>query len=195
MAINWNFELTNVALLIGALVAALYARRQVAEMRVSNRKLAESGISQEYQLRASVLLTLDQRWESPQMAVARASLHKLREEVEAESNERSAAQAYNEKLASLRSSNPALYLRVFQICGFFETVGYVACANYISRQEIIDLLGPSILEAGRIFLPHIQALRDLEGNDSHLFDYFLWLLDRARREEARRPKDVMITRL
>jgi hypothetical protein len=46
MAINWNFELTNVALLVGAVFAARYARHQVAEMRESNSKLAESGRSQ-----------------------------------------------------------------------------------------------------------------------------------------------------
>ena len=64
MKVNWDFELTNVALFVGAIVAAIYAHRQVGAMRESNQKQAESAKNQELQLRASVLLSLDERWES-----------------------------------------------------------------------------------------------------------------------------------
>jgi hypothetical protein len=43
MAVNWNFELTNIALFAGAIVVAVYAHRQVAAMRESNRKQWFSG--------------------------------------------------------------------------------------------------------------------------------------------------------
>lgn len=49
MTVNWDFELTNVALAGVAVWALLFARRQVAEMRESNRKQAESSHNQELQ--------------------------------------------------------------------------------------------------------------------------------------------------
>ena len=84
MTVNWNFELTNLALAGVAIWAVLFARRQVGEMRESNRKLAESARNQELQLRASVLLSLDERWESVSIAAAIAELRTLIGEVERE---------------------------------------------------------------------------------------------------------------
>jgi hypothetical protein len=44
VSVNWNFELTNVALLAGAIVAAIYARRQLAAVLESNqRRVAKAG--------------------------------------------------------------------------------------------------------------------------------------------------------
>jgi hypothetical protein len=77
VSINWNFELTNLALSVGAIVAAVYAHRQVAAMRESNQKQADSAKNQELQLRAGVLLTLDQRWESNPILSVRSQLEDL----------------------------------------------------------------------------------------------------------------------
>ncbi len=77
MHVSINFELTGVGLIAVAIWGLLFARRQLATMQESNRKQAESARNQELQLRASVLLTLDQRRESEPLVSSRAVLHAL----------------------------------------------------------------------------------------------------------------------
>jgi hypothetical protein len=68
------------------------------------------------------------------------------------------------------------YFRLCKISGFFETVGYVVRAGYIPLDDVINLLGGSILEAGRVFRPHIQATKSQPGGDPRMYEHFLWLL-------------------
>jgi hypothetical protein len=193
MAINWNFELTNVLLLLGAVVAAIYARRQVAEMRESNRKLAESGRSQENQLRAGILLTLDARWESPQMMAVRGDLETLIREVYAEAldyyPDRAAdielvsAPYFERRLSSLRDTDSRLQRRLLQICGFFETVGYVTVAGYITLDDVYRLLGGSILTSATVFTPYLDRLLG-QGAHPKLYSNFRWLVNQVKIREA-----------
>jgi hypothetical protein len=135
--VSINFELTGLALIAVAIWALLFTRRQIAEMQESNRKQADSARNQELQLRANVLLALDQRWESEPMILLRAELQVLVMEVlrETAANwpgrsiadlRRLSARGFTARLRELGEKNPVKQLRLFQICGFFETVGYVA---------------------------------------------------------------------
>ena len=63
-----------------------------------------------------------------------------------------------------------------RMCGFFETVGYVARVGYVPIDDVINLLGGSILETGRLFRPHIQRLTELPAGDPRMYEHFLWLL-------------------
>src|ERR1700693_4093008 len=76
-----NFELTGLGLIAVAVWGLLFARRQLAAMQESNRKQAESARNQELQSRATVLLTLDQRWESEPLLTSRALLFHLEKAV------------------------------------------------------------------------------------------------------------------
>lgn len=193
MSINWNFELTNVALFIGAVIAAVYARRQVAELRESNHKLAESGLNQEQQLRASVLLRLDERWESPSMMAARADLETVFTEVRSETRRSHpepgallqylSAPNFERHLKELRGADLRKQRRLLQICGFFETVGYVAQAGYVTPDDIYQLLGGSIITAGEVFLPYIEWLLRQDASPD-LYRNFRWLVDQIRRKST-----------
>jgi hypothetical protein len=75
--VSINLELTGLGLIAVAIWALRFTRRQINEMQESNRKQAESARNQELQLRAGVLLSLDERWESQTMTVSRVELQAL----------------------------------------------------------------------------------------------------------------------
>ncbi len=194
MIVNWNFELTNLALAGVALWALLFARRQVGEMRASNRKLAESAASQERQMRANVLLALDQRWESEPLISQRAEMQRVMDEVFVQIRagapdadmaqiRRLSAGVFVEMLELWMRTAPGEYLRLFQICGFFETVGYSVRAGYITIGDIHQLFGVSIIAAATVFRPFIQKLLR-EGADRSLYENFLWLVSEVEKREA-----------
>lgn len=187
MSINWNFELTNVALLIGAVVAAIYAHRQVAAMRESNQKQANSAKNQELQLRASVLLSLDERWESETMTSAVAELQSLIKEVEnalIRANpdvslvdlRRRSAPIYLAKLREMETHEPRRYLLVFRICSFFETLGYTAKARYLTVDDVFELFSVSITATAMVFRPYIEEMVRQEAANPMLYANFRWLI-------------------
>lgn len=194
MIVNWNFELTNLALAGVAVWALLFARRQVVEMRESNRKLAESAASQERQMRANVLLSLDQRWESEPLISQRTEMQRVMGEVFLQIREhapnadmdqirRLSAGVFIEMLDLWTRDAPEYYLRLFQICGFFETVGYSIRAGYITLDDIHQLFGVSIIAAAAVFRPYIQKLLR-EGADRALYENFLWLASEIEKRKA-----------
>ncbi len=176
MTIKWELNLGDLATALVALVAVLVAWRQLHAMVL--------------QTRANTLLALDQRWESEPLVSLRADLLRLIETVtqrareqwpglsEAERRSRS-AELYAAELQNMRANDR--YLRLFQICGFFETVGHVARSNYIPASDIINLLGGSILQTGMVFKPHIDKLHREEGADVRQYEHFLWLVNETRR--------------
>jgi hypothetical protein len=194
MKINWDFELTNFALFVGAIVAAIYAHRQVAAMRVNNEKQAESAKNQELQLRTTVLLALDQRWETDPLISVRAYLQEFIKEVFEECALRwpdkppsdlkpLTAPLFLARLNQLETQDPSVHFRLFQICGFFETVGYVARAGYITIDDVFNLLGGSIMTAATVFRPYISAKLQA-GNDPRFYENFMWIVAEVERRQA-----------
>jgi hypothetical protein len=195
MAVNWNFELTNIALFAGAIVVAVYAHRQVAAMRESNRKQAESAKNQELQLRANVLLSLDERWESETVTAAIAELQALINEVEdilanrypgislADLRRRSAP-VYLAKLQEMERCEPKRYLRIFRVCAFFETVGYVVKAGYLTLNDVFELFSVSVNATAMVFRPYIEEVVRQEGANPMLYANFRWLIAEIEKRQA-----------
>lgn len=195
VSVNWNFELTNVVLIAIAGGAAFFALRQVAEMRESNRKQADSARNQELQLRASVLLSLDQRWESEPIASAVAELELLVNEVQAEAAlfypdldlndlRRRAAPMYVTKLHRVETEEPKRYGRLFRICGFYETVGYVVRADYVTLIDVFKLFSVSINTGAAVFRSYIEEIVDEEGANQMLYANFRWLIAEVEKLQA-----------
>jgi hypothetical protein len=161
----------------------------------SNRKQADSARNQELQLRASVLLTLDQRWETEPLLTSRAELFALEKAVLEEAAGRWAdrsitdlrrlsAPLFASRLEDLEHQDPAKYLRLFQICGFFETVGYVTKANYLTLTDVSELFSVSINATAVVFRLYIQDLLDVRGADRRLFYNLRWLIAEIERRSA-----------
>jgi hypothetical protein len=193
--VSISFELTGVGLIAVAIWALRFTRRQISAMQESNRKQADSARNQELQLRANVLLTLDQRWESEPMILLRAELQVLVTDVlrEAASKwptrsiadlRRLNAPAFAARLRDLGEKNPAKQLRLFQICGFFETVGYVARRNYLTLIDVYELFSVSINATAIVFRPYIDDLLNNEGADPLLFYNLRWLIAQVEKQQA-----------
>jgi hypothetical protein len=163
-------------------VASIYARRQLAAMRESNQKQADSARNQELQLRASVLMSLDQRWETDPLISIRRELQDFITGVFDQCLARwpgtplpdlraLTAPIFLSRLNEMEANDPAQHFRLFQICGFFETVGYVARAGYVSAGDVFNLLGGSVATAAMVFRPYISAKLHA-GYDQHFYETF-----------------------
>lgn len=192
---NINLELTGIVLALMAGWALWFARKQVLEIQKTNKMQADSMRNQELQTRAHVLLALDQRWESEPILSARADMQTLIDKVRGQAAQkwkglsevevkRRSSEIYAAELQQMRTSNKTQYLHLFEICGFFETVGYVAHARYIPVEDFINLLGVAIQTTGMVFKPHLEKLLGEEGADKSIYESFLWLLDETEKRYA-----------
>lgn len=176
MTITWELDLVQLLVAAIALWALIVAWRQLSTMSL--------------QARAGILLSLDQRWESEPLTSIRALVRVLVDKVAEDARRRGpglteaqrrarSAEIYADELQQKRTQTPEEYSRLFQLCGFFETVGYVARAEHIPVADIINLLGGALLMAGMVFKSHIEKLHQEEGGDRHAYEHFLWLLERT----------------
>lgn len=193
--VSINCELTGLGLIAVAIWGLLFARGQLAAMQESNRKQAESARSQDLQSRATVLLTLDQRWESEPLLTSRTLLFHLENSVLEEAAaqwlgrsiadlRRLSAPLFTARLEDMEERDTAKYLRLFQICGFFETVGYVVKANYITLTDVSELFSVSIRTTAVVFRHYIQELIDARGADKMLFYNLRWLISELGKKRS-----------
>jgi hypothetical protein len=187
--IHVSLELTGIVLALVAIVALLYGGSQLAAMREGNQKQTESALNQQLQTRATVLLSLDQRWESEPMLSSRVDLDTLIVDVKGEAAKlwlgqpeieirKRSADLYAARLARMAEEDRQQYIKLFRICGFFETVGYVVHAGYVPVKDVLDLLSISISTAGMVFNPHIKKLMK-EGAPDDLYENFLWIVEKS----------------
>lgn len=190
--VSFEINLIEIILALIALGALWFAWYQIKIMQKDAMTRTESVRAQELEARARILLDLDDRWESDSMQAIRAEVIQMREEVKKEAAERwpgqseaerqrRSADIYADKLQKIREKELLRYLRIIEICGFFETVGYVARSGYIPPNDVILLLGGSILQAGEIFKPHIDKRVSEMGEHRQLFENFLWLLGETQK--------------
>jgi hypothetical protein len=193
--VSINFELTGLGLVAVATWGLLFARRQLVAMQENNRKQAESARNQDLQSRATVLLALDQRWESEPLLTSRTLLFHFEKSVLQESSaqwpdrsiadlRRLSAPLFASRLEDMEEQDTAKYLRLFQICGFFETVGYVTKANYITLTDVSELFSVSIYSTAVVFRHYIQDLLDVRGADPMLFRNLRWLIAEIEKRKA-----------
>jgi len=193
--VNINLELTGIVLALMAGWALWFASKQVLEIQRTNKMQADSTRNQELQTRAHVLLALDHRWESEPILSAKADMQTLIDNVRGQAAQkwgglseievkRRSSEIYAAELQKIRTSDKTQYLHLFNICGFFETVGYVAHARYIPVEDFIHLLGASIHTAGMVFTPHLEKLLAEEGADKRQYESFLWLLGETEKRYA-----------
>jgi hypothetical protein len=144
------------------------------------------------QTRASVLLALDERWESGDLVLLREDLEIFIREVVDEAKRRSTPQRpvttkeiFPERLEALRTADPDRHLRLFRLCGFFESMAYAARERYIRTSDLYNLLGVSIRDTGAVFRQHIVN-RQSDWNTPQLFEHYVWLIDQVRKRDRQR---------
>ena len=150
------------------------------------------------QRRASVLLDLDNRWDSSGMIAARLEMVKLMAEIDAEAErdfehltpaeikERS-RDMFAQRLADMDRKGDATYPTLTNMLSFFETVGYVAKRGYLPTRDVIDLFGSAILSTDRVFGRHIAKRQALPATTGRVYEYTVWLIGEMKKTFDRRP--------
>ena len=140
------------------------------------------------QTRASVLLSLDERWESGEVLKLREKLEALIQEVQADAARTgvTVVELFPKRLQRLRGEAPARYSELFRLCGFFETVAYAARTRYIRVSDLEGLLAASIRETGQLFREHILERQNAPDGIPDLMEHFVWLVDEVERRTRAR---------
>lgn len=176
--VQLQIDIINIVLALIAVVALLAAYYQLR-----NQKLAT---------RASILLGLDERFASQSMQEAITEENALIDRINAQAQhefsglgkkewKQKRSELYPKELERMRNETPPdKYIRLMRICGFFETVGYVARSKYVPLNDILNLFSPAIEDAGQIFRSHVHKLRDIYSEA--IYDNFLWLVEKTGEE-------------
>jgi hypothetical protein len=139
------------------------------------------------QTRATVLLTLDARWEGEELLPSRTQLNTFVDEVRRKAGEQqvAAGDLFPTELERLRTSGVDRegYLKLMKLCGFFETVGYTARTKYIRVSDVHNLLGGSIREAGVVFREHIIN-QQRQWTAPRYYENLIWLIDEVRKSDG-----------
>lgn len=166
-----------------AIAAAIVAWRQLGEMadyRKQRLRIAN----------ATLLLELDHRFDSKELAEARELFMQTGEEIStvvsgkhplANEEEKVARMIadWTEQLATFRKDGKDKYSQLLRIGGFFETVGMMVKREYVSPQDALGLFRGPILMFGRYFKPHIDTRQNEAGVPKGLFEHALYLYDLA----------------
>jgi len=189
---QYHIDVGNIALALIALVALVAAWSQLRTMQEDSQTQIKIAKGQELATRASVLLSLDERFGSQSMLNARGEMAGLMERVNKKADEafrglalrerrKKGLDFYPEEMETMRkAASPDSYIRLMNACSFFETAGYVTNSEYVPLKDILKLFGPSIEDAGIIFGAHIKKLREEQTDD--LYENFLWLIEESRKE-------------
>ena len=86
--------------------------------------------------------------------------------------------------SSLEQDEPNRYQRLFRICGFFETVGYVVRADYVTLVDVFRLFSVSLNTAAMVFRAYIEEIVYAEGANRMLYANFRWLIAEIEKLEA-----------
>ena len=181
-------DLATWALVIAAVAGTLVAWRQLHLVAV--------------QARATLLLALDERWESTALRPCRDAMQNVLERLltgpmqewaglplgQREQHFRDLCAA---EMQRLRIEDKPCYNQIMQVAGLLETVGFVARKKYLPVADVVELLGGSIEGAGDLLCAHLRKFQE-EELDEELYEHFLWLVTQAEEHArgtsvARRP--------
>jgi hypothetical protein len=180
------YWISQIVLVLIAAVGAWFAYHQL--------KALNSSRDQQLNItRATFLLELDKRWESADMQEARDLFvtisGAISKDVEArnpgiapETKQDLIAEQWKRTLADLLKTDTKKYMKLFYICGLFETIGKLVKNKYLSLEDISDLFSGPIEQIGRRFGPHISD-REKEGMRKGLYEHALYLYDEIIRQD------------
>lgn len=153
--------IAQTGLFLFAAIAVLVGKEQIKTAIIHNR--------------ASVVLELDNRWESDAMIESRTLLTDLYETVRAAHAPEAWTRTYNKHLADLRSKDPTKYRTMMRLAGYFETAGWVIGKRYVEKEDFLDLFRVSVVVFGKVFEEHLVILQRLE-NSPKLYEHALSLI-------------------
>ncbi len=188
-ALEIIFFIAQTLIVVIAIVALAYARDQVEEAR-------EMRAATLRQARATFLLELDRKWDSPEITGASRTFARQRRDclndariqyptLNDEARRLKAGELFSAKLTYFRTSEKeeevAIYRSLYAFAGFLETIGVMVRRQYVSLQDVDDLFRGPILDFGIYFTGHILERQNEEGVVEGLFENALSLVESVRR--------------
>ncbi|MER9047678.1 hypothetical protein NKH89_10425 [Mesorhizobium sp. M0923] len=183
---NWleiAYWISQIILTVIAFVAAIAAWNQLTQ--AENARLAQLRA-----MNATLLMELDNRWDSAEMREARRICfewtQKINETISgkqfADQQQRSVAisDEWTKLLRDCRIRDMKEYGKLMGMCGFFETVGLMVKKDYIAASDVIDLLKGPMLAVEMWFGGHIAEREKEMGVANGLYENALNLVKLAK---------------
>lgn len=177
------YWISQIVLTLIALVAAVAAWYQLTE--AENSRMAQLRA-----MNATLLMELDNRWDSAEMREARRISFEWTQKIDktvsakqfADQDQRAAAISaeWTSLLRDARSNDMREYAKLMAMCGFFETVGVMVKKDYIAAPDVIDLLKGPILAIEMWFGGHIAERAKEMGVPNGLYENALNLVKLAK---------------
>lgn len=183
----------TIILVFVAVGALVYAAREVGAIHTANYQAF-------LQSRAAVLLNLWHQWDADTFSAITDDFKNFREQTDKdierefhhlrpdELREKS-EEVFAKIVGDMKKNDLKKYDRFVRIVSFFETVGHVSKHGYIPKEDVIDLFGGAILGAGRVFYRHIKQIQSTPGTTGRAWEYFIWLVDEARKVAKEHYRD------
>lgn len=174
-------------LILGVIVAAArYAKNQLDQMRSDSEQTLKNS-------QASILLGLDDRWESTPMMESRAMFVEVNREIIKniadnfpEINDEARVERMKEnwctKLGTIFRDDDDIdkYHKLMRMCGFFESVGLMVSRDYISEKDVLGLFRGSMVSIDRCYSKHIVERSHESGMPKGLYQHALSLCANAK---------------
>lgn len=167
--------LAQLIIVIAVIATALVARSQLKEMSVFRKQRLRI-------LNATLLMELDNRWDSTEMQASRKIFREMKDHLEetvgaanpvAGDHKRIelAKQAWSNALKEKRKNSIDEYSQLMAICGFFETVGLMVKRQYIMTEDVVDLFKGPMVNIETCFGGHIEDLGNETGMPHGLYEH------------------------
>lgn len=173
-----TIELTGILVFFIALIGAIFASLQVRQ--INN------------QTRANTLLNLDHRFESEPVLQAKHIFYNTFLKASSRPGNQMLEEKFADELEIMMNSEDqnvrANYQKLFVLCGFFETVGFVAKTGMIKKSDVQQLFGSTAKDTASYFRKHILLLREKTGRSDHYLEYLLQLGEEMEQIQKKRPK-------
>jgi hypothetical protein len=190
-ALEVTYFVAQTAIAVVVLAAAVYAREQVAEGR--NARFAALK-----QSRATFLLELDRRWDSPEISKSIRLFRTLRDEelgkifksdphADVDLALQKVKAEFPNKLQQLRDNEKtkSLYDDLMVFPGLLETIGVMAKQDYINLDDITNLFEWSIIDFYHYFRAHIQKRQTEPGVPQRFLQNALNLAEQVEQRVSR----------
>jgi len=133
--------------------------------------------------KATVLTNLDASWVGAELSLSRTEFLKFRKGLKSAQGSTEWQEEIANKLETYRKHRHTLYVQLFNMADFLETLGYFSKVGYILPDDAVELYGPAIRDYDEAFNQYILKRQEDEG-DKSIYENFIWLSNKAKKQSG-----------
>lgn len=131
--------------------------------------------------RAHVLTNLDTCWAGAELSLSRTKFLKFRSGLKSVQGSEKWREEITNKLKTYKKNRHTLYIELFNMVDFFETLGYFSKVGYILPYDAVELYGPAIRDYDEAFHQYILE-RQEDEEDKSIYENFIWLANKSKKQ-------------